>query len=281
MTDPIYTADNCRDPAYQLNWSYSLFWDQAPSADPVWLKPLQEACEPDGIRVLQHEFTAENVSQFLVSTRPDVAPQLIAQRVKGRLQHLIRESRPTAFRRNYSLRSIGSETRETLEGYLASQLGHHPCADSRVTEQLQEMQLHNPAVDLSQPSHTSHAIYWFNLHVVLVNDGRYREVHNERLRAVRDMILSASQAKGHQLSRAAILPDHIHLTMRCGLDESPQSVALSYLNNLAFAQGMKCVFQFGYFVGTFGEYDLGAIPRDVSSSDVAGDVEGESKPHLA
>jgi hypothetical protein len=48
--------------------------------------------------------------------------------------------------------------------------------------------------------------------------------------------------------------------MRCKLEESPQDIALSYMNNLAYAQGMKAVFKYSYFVGTFGEYDLGVIP---------------------
>jgi hypothetical protein len=76
---------------------------------------------------------------------------------------------------------------------------------------------------------------------------------------MRDMVLKASSSKRHLLSRAALLPDHLHITIRCKIDESPQEVALSYLNNLAFAQGMPPVFRFGYFVGTFGEYDLGMI----------------------
>jgi REP element-mobilizing transposase RayT len=260
MPDPIYTADNCREPAYQLNWSYSLFWHAAPP-EAAWLEPLQKATEADGIRILQHEFADQSVSQFLVSTRPDVAPQFIAQRLKGRLQILVRETTPSAFKRNYSIRSVGSANRATIDEYLQSQLDHHPCADERVTEQLQRLQIHNADVDLSQPSHTSHAIYWYNLHLVLVNDGRYREVHDEPLQALHDMIVRASRAKSHDLSRAAILPDHIHLALRCGIEESPESVALSYLNNLAFASGMKRVFRLGYYVGTFGEYDLGVISR--------------------
>ncbi len=33
------------------------------------------------------------------------------------------------------------------------------------------------------------------------------------------------------------------------------------MNNLAYCEGMKQVFAFGYYVGTLGEYDLGAVPR--------------------
>ena len=263
MLSPIYTAENCQNPAYQLNWSYSLFWHVAPK-DTSWLQPLKVATEPDGIRVLEHDFAKPTVSQFLISSRPEVSPQLIAQRVKGRLQHLIRAEMPSAFQRNYSLRSLGSANRETIDEYVCNQLEHHPCADPRVTERLQQFQIHNSHVDLSQPSQTSHAIYWFNLHLVLVNDGRYREIRDEPLNTLRNMIVKVSASKGHSLSRAAILPDHVHLTLRCLIDESPQEVALSYLNNLAYSQGMTQVFRFGYYAGTFGEYDLGVIPRDSS-----------------
>jgi len=36
-------------------------------------------------------------------------------------------------------------------------------------------------------------------------------------------------------------------------------VALGYLNNLAYAHGMTALYSFSYYVGTFGEYDMGAI----------------------
>jgi hypothetical protein len=75
------------------------------------------------------------------------------------------------------------------------------------------------------------------------------------------MVLKASSAKRHRLSRAGILADHVHLLLGCNLAESPQEVALGYLNNLAYAQQMRPVYQYGFYVGTVGEYDLGAIRR--------------------
>jgi REP element-mobilizing transposase RayT len=259
MNFPLYTADNC-NPAYQLDWSYSLFWHSAP-ASLDWFRELQALCELDHIRLLQHEFKPPSVSQFLVSTQPQVAPRLITQRVKGRLQHLIRSALPNAFRRNYSLRSIGSTRRQKLDRYLASQLDHHPMADPRVQLRLPEYQIHHPEIDLSQPQQTLHAIYWYNLHLVFANDGRWREIDDQTLRNVRNMIEQTSKEKGHRLSRAAVVPDHVHLMLGCNLEESPQDVVLGYMNNLADACGGKQVFQFSYYAGTFSEYDLGVIPR--------------------
>jgi hypothetical protein len=260
MIRPIYTPDNVRHPAYQLNWSYSLFW-KTPPDDCSWFEELQELAERDQIRILQHQLRAPNISQFLVSTRPSLKPLLVAQRVKGRLQHVLRSRLPQAFRRNYSLRSIGSTRRSVLEQYLAKQLGHHKMSDVRVQDQLKRYQIHMPSVDLSRPRRTAHAVFWCNLHIVIVNEGRYREICDQVLTRQSDMILRASMAKAHLLSRAAILTDHIHLALGCSLHESPEEVVLGYMNNLAYVCGMTPRFKFSYYVGTFSEYDLGVIPR--------------------
>lgn len=55
----------------------------------------------------------------------------------------------------------------------------------------------------------------------------------------------------------------MHLVLGCNLTDSPVEVVLGYLNNLAHAQGMRRVYQYGYFVGTVGEYDLGAIRQSL------------------
>jgi REP element-mobilizing transposase RayT len=264
MPEPIYVAENC-EPAYQLDWVYSLFWHRTP-VDFAWYEELKELSEKDNIRLLQHAFEEPNISKFLISTQPHVAPITIAQRVKGRLQRLIRDKMADAFRRNYGLRSIGSTRREKLEKYLESQLAHHPMADERVMARLTKYQIVNEDVDLSQPSQTSHALYWYNVHLVFVNEARWMEIRDETLKATRDMIVKAAAAKGHWLSRGAIVPDHVHLAMRCNLTESPEEVALSYMNNLAYVGGMRPTFRYGYYVGTFSEYDLGVIPSVTAES---------------
>lgn len=54
-----------------------------------------------------------------------------------------------------------------------------------------------------------------------------------------------------------LVKGRLQLTLGCNVSESPAEVALSYMNNLAYACGMKRLFAFGFYVGTFGEYDLG------------------------
>lgn len=125
-----------------------------------------------------------------------MAPALI-WRVKGRLQRLVRATLPNVFRRNYALRSIGSTPREKLDRYLATQIDHHPMADPRVQQRLAQYQIHQPDIDLSRPRPTAHAQYWYNLHIVLVHEARHREIRDDVLAGVRQMILCASEKKGH------------------------------------------------------------------------------------
>lgn len=106
--EPIYTATNVT-PAYQLNWGLTVFWRQPPIPDHEWLKELQAATEPDGVRVLKHRFTTNNASQFFVSTKPHVAPSEMIRSIKGRLQHLIRsQERMALSQRIYGIFAIAA-----------------------------------------------------------------------------------------------------------------------------------------------------------------------------
>jgi REP element-mobilizing transposase RayT len=238
--------------------SVSIFW-RTPPREFEWLDSLKAATEADGVRNLEHRFKNAGVSQFLVSTRPDSAPPQVVRSLKGRLRHLLREQLPKAFRRNYSIHSVGSANLAAVEAYVATQLRHHRMADQRVQLRLAKQQIHCPEVDLSLPMRGSHGEYHYNLHVVLVHAERWAEIRDDALKAIHEMVQKASRAKGHRLCRAGILADHVHLLLGCNLAESPQEVALGYLNNLAYAQQMRPVYQYGFYVGTVGEYDLGAI----------------------
>lgn len=254
---PVYSPENIHV-AYQLDWSLTIFWRQPPWTDD-WFEGLQRNLEPDGIRLLKHRFSEPHISLFLVSTQPKVVPVEIPRRVKGRLQNLIRDRVQQPFQRNYDLRSVGSGTREKLEGYLGSQLEQHPEEDRKIRWMLTDMQVIRPDVDLAQPRFTSHGRFWANVHLVMVNDWRWRETCQEHLLRVRAMLIRAAEKKQHLLSRIAILPDHVHLLLGTSLQESPLSLGLSYMNNVAFVYGMQPILKAGCFLGTFGDYDLGAI----------------------
>jgi REP element-mobilizing transposase RayT len=263
---PLYTALTCK-PAYQLNWSLSLFWTAPSPAPEQWLPSLRTAVEPDGVRVLEHHRPDATVGHFLLSTKPDVTPAQAVRSVKGRLQYLLREHPPRAFRRNYRISSVGSARHEAIANYVRSQVSHHPMVDERVQQRLAAYQITCPEVDLAAPRRSSHGEFLHNLHLVLVHEGRWCEVRDEILGRVQSMILRASRKKGHLLAEAGILPDHVHLALGCGVTEAPREVALGYLNNPAYAHGMKPVYRTGFYVGTFGAYDLGAIRRRLGEAE--------------
>jgi REP element-mobilizing transposase RayT len=238
---PLYTSRNT-EPAYQLNWGLTIFWREAPLAEDHWLADLRQATEPDGVRVIKHRRTTGGASQFFLSTRPDVSPSEMIRSVKGRLQHVVRRQLPKALRRNYSLRSIGSATRTVVENYVAGQSQHHPMADPRVQERLATYQRSDPSVDLAKPRFSAHGQFWYNLHVVLVNQQRWMEIRDDVLGALSDMIDRAAAKYGCRLSRVALLPDHLHMTVGCPIDRSPGEIAMAFLNNGAYACGMEaCV----------------------------------------
>ena len=255
--EPIYTPDNCRV-SFRLTWSLAVFW-RSSMPEPEWLDELTAATEKDGVRILNHQPSDGDVSQFLLSTTPNVSPSAAIRSVKGRLQALVRPRRPRALSRNYFIHSIGTAKREVVEAYVADQLGHHRMAHPQAQRLLGRHQISRQEIDLGQVRHSAHGRFVYNLHLVLVNDGRWREIREERLARTNRALVAAGAKKGHLLSRVGVFADHLHLTLGCDVSESPEEVALGYMNNLAYAHGMRRVYQFGYYVGTFGQYDLGAV----------------------
>jgi REP element-mobilizing transposase RayT len=260
--EPLYTAGNCRF-SHPLSWIVTLFW-RSPVEDTDWLPALRTTLAPDGIRILKHRLSEPHTSQFLVSPMPPLSPCNIVQRLKGRLQYAVRDRLPKAFRRHFAVRSIGEIRRDVVAHYVDSQLEHHPIADPQVAQRFREYQLSCPDVDLAERRQSSHGVFWHVLHIVLVHRQRWREIREARMQAVREMIVKICRARGFRLRAAGILPDHVHLLAGCGFEDSPQDVVLVFLNNLAFAQEMEAVYQFGGFVGTVGEYDFGALCRESS-----------------
>ena len=217
--------------------------------DPLW--------QTDGLRLLESRISFDQV-QLTVSATPQLTPIFVAARLKGRLQHALRQvGAPVDFSRKVALRSIGHNRRVQVEAYIRDQTTKEPLADER----FREFTVENKGVDLSKPTPTNSGRYWYNLHLVLVAEGRHRFVHLEPLTTIRDTCLGVAARKEHEISVLSVMPDHVHMAMRGDLDQSPEQIALSYLNNLAYSLGQTKVWQSGYYAGTFSEYDMGAVRR--------------------
>jgi REP element-mobilizing transposase RayT len=263
MAAPLYAPDNCRA-AFELRWSLSVFWRAAAPSVGNWLDALREATDQDGVRVLEHRFVKANVSQFLLSTAPETAPASMVRSVKGRLQHLVRAQVPKAFRRNYGVRSIGKVRGEIIQGYVRSQTQRHAMADAQVQTRVNALSIAGLGVGLFEPQQNSHAQFCYNLHLVLVNRERGPELRPGILERRRERLVAIAAKKAHRVGNGQILADHLHVTLGWNLGESPRDVAIGYMNNLAYAEEMKSIFEFGFYAGTIGKYDLNAVRRGLA-----------------
>lgn len=248
-TNPVYTTHNTRF-AYQLLWSVAVFWKDLSASD-AWLPKLQTQCKNAGLRILQHRFTNQCCSLFLLSTRPPSAATEIVRGIKGRLQALVRNDRPDALQRNYDIHSAGSTTRQKTENYVANQLQHHDIDIDRIRNcQLDDLQRYRL---------TSHGRYRCNLHISLRFQERFLPLSEQALKSVRDVVRSTAEKYDFLLSRIGLLDDHLHLVVGIPATRDPGSVGLSCMNNIAWVFDMQPILRHSGYLGTIGEYDLGAI----------------------
>jgi len=84
------------------------------------------------------------------------------------------------------------------------------------------------------------------------------------LAAYQRSIIAGCRRHDWLLSRIGLLSNHLHILLAAGIADSPQSVVLSLMNNLAYSQAMKAIWRFSYYAGTFGPYDRGAIWNSLS-----------------
>jgi REP element-mobilizing transposase RayT len=217
--------------------------------------------ENDGLRVLESSLQADQL-QLTLSTTPQVAPITLAGRVKGRIQHHCRlQGIPLAFSRKLAVRSLWDPTRAQVEAYIRDQVLQEALADESYREQLKPCTVIQPKVDLALPTASNSGRYRYNLHLVLVTNARYRVTDVTTLARIRDATLRICAKKGYAASRLAVMPDHLHLAVRGAIAQSPEEMALSFLNNLAYILGQRPWWQPGYYAGTFGEYSMAAVRR--------------------
>jgi REP element-mobilizing transposase RayT len=262
--EPIYTSKNVPTPAYQLRFSWAC-WPSGRAVFPPWIDVLFEELavkwDTDGIRRLESDLSLERI-QMTVSVKPHVSPVVLAARLKGRLDHALRQAgNVVTFSRKISLRSLGDATRTTVEQYIRNQIPKERYVDRGTEALLSQFTVRNAHVDLFLPTETNSGRYWYNLHLVLVTAGRQGCFDTACLKTIRDGCFQIAAKKGYLISIASAVPDHLLVAMRGNIEHSPQDIALAYMNNLAYLAGKVPIWDFGYYVGTFGEYDMRSVRR--------------------
>ena len=249
-------------PCYKLRYGWT-GWPTVGTRFPDTMESLLAApsadWEADHLRLLEYSFAPERVLMTF-SVTPQVSPVFFVARVKGRLQHALRQAgTPVKFSRKVAMVSIGENHREDVEQYIQQHGAKEAHGDSALEEQLRPFTVVNSDADLSLPSETTSGRYWYNLHLVLVHTQRWRNADPRWLGRIRDQSFRIAEKKGYRISRLSVVPDHLHVSLRGNIEHSPEQIALAFQNNLAFTLGQVRVWQATYYVGTFGEYDMNAV----------------------
>ena len=259
---PVYSADAITNPAYHLRYT----WTGWPSGcefprqpDSEFFLTLDSFLETDGIRRLETNWSPNQI-QLTCSVKPTVSPVLFTARIKGRLQHALRQANcATRFSRKVAFRTIGDNTRQQIEAYIANQVSKEQFADPQFAEFMRGFTVKDPSVRLQDPTATLSGRYWYNLHLVLVTELRMRFTDRSSLEKISRLCKSIADRKQYLLSIRSVMPDHLHLALRGNLEHSPLEIALAMMNNLAFAFGQNAIWRPGYYVGSFSEYDMHAV----------------------
>lgn len=260
---PFYTRENCKW-VYQLNWSLAVFWKCQSLASGTWLEALKEATERDDCG------SWSIAPKGLIPANSCLVRNLMYHHLRrfGRS----RDGFNTCFRKESPsasatiTRSKASVQPTQMQWIVMWRPNQNTIGwpTHRTQELLSRYQFHDATVDLTEVRRSASGEFLHNLQLVLVHDQRLSSVHEATLRRTVETARRIAAKKGHLLSRLGIAADHLHFTLGCDVDESPEDVAFAYLNNLAYSHGMKPVFQFGFYVGTFGTYDLQAVRRSLS-----------------
>jgi REP element-mobilizing transposase RayT len=261
---PLYSSAD-QNPAYALRFTWCGWSSKGPLPqlpDDAWAT-LVAAWETDGLRPLERELKNETIL-VTFSTTPKITPVLLASRAKGRLQHAFRlNGKPVDFSRKVAVRSVGENTTEAVENYIQSQIRNAEFMDPKFAEFLEQFTVLDRSVDLSLPTELLSGRYWYNLHLVLVTDGRYRFVDAKSLTTLRDGSMRIAAKKGYRIGSLSVMPDHLHVALRGNMQSSPEEIALAFQNNLAYMLRKGPIWRNGYYAGTFGEYNMNAIRNSV------------------
>ncbi len=252
-------------PVHKLRYGWT-GWASQESFPPLPPRPffdeLNHRWNDDGLELLEKKWE-QNYISFTFNAIPTVSPVFLAGRVKGRLQYAFRSAgTPVKFSRKLAVRSIGSNTREVVESYIRKQVERDRPADPRYEEMLKSQSINDSSVDLSRPTETDSGRYWYNLHLVLVVQGRYRMGWG---RGGKDLVAACRELgkqNGYRIAVLSAMPEHLHVALRGNIEKSPEDIALSFQNYLAESMGRYRIWQDNYYVGTFGEYTIGAVRSD-------------------
>ncbi|MCC5850668.1 MAG: transposase [Verrucomicrobia bacterium] len=219
---------------------------------------MASAWEADGLRPLEWSVSGEQV-QILFSTRPDIQPDGIAARAKGRLQHALRrEGHPAEFQRNFSLQTVGAPHSGDVETYLRDQLQHGDFADPRYRNALADLAFTDPTVSLVDARNSKSGRYVLAYHLVFVTSGRCRMPWAIAVK-VQEAFREVSEASDWKIAKFSLMPDHAHIAVRGVSGLSPLGIGERMREATSRKVGTFGFWMPTWYMGSFGKYGMGAV----------------------
>jgi REP element-mobilizing transposase RayT len=222
-------------------------------------RALADAWEQDGIRLLERKCLSDHW-QATVSTKPVTDPSLIVGRIKGRIDHRFRTQKiPFKFSRKVSLRAIGNNTTADVQDYIRRQVDSAQFCSSDFAQNLKQFTRVWQDDRLHAPIEVSSGRYWYLLHLVLVVDGRHRIGDFDFLGHLFEACQAIAMERDYLLGGLSVMPDHLHLCLRGAVADSPEAIALGYMNESCRRLGVVGLWRPSYYVGTTGTYNMNAV----------------------
>jgi putative transposase len=172
------------------------------------------------------------VVRSLVSLKPRDSPSRVTGIVRGNLSKSLRErcGRREMWSRGVFFRSVGTVTGDVIRQYIAGQFAHHAMTSVRDPARLMLAQFHDSR-DAAQLRSDSHARFEYNVHVVLVTDWRVPFLDLEVAEALVEYWRQVCEKKSWIAWDIEVVSDHAHLFVGLRPVDTPESVALSLMNN--------------------------------------------------
>lgn len=227
-----------------------------------------------GIRVLEAN-TNSKEAVLMASLGPDESVSTCVSKLKGQTTKWLREamgldSPARLLSRSYFACSIGKNTRQAVEAYLAKQPRHHGYADrARPPVFVKEYPLSGADEERLQPKHGRALI---ELHVCLSTLQRVGVFGSRTGEALADHWEGLGPAESHALRRISIVPDHTHLALRIHPAVVPSSLILRLMNSSqeflfrshreeVLAAKLPQIWHPGAYLGTYGDVEAGRVKR--------------------
>ena len=261
MSNPNCYHSDTTTAAYSLRWSWT-GWPSIgsmPSLTENDWRELADAWEKDGIRLLERNCLSD-YWQATVSTKPATNPSFIVGRIKGRIDHRFRSQKiPFKFSRKVSLRALGNNTTADVLDYIRRQVDSAQFCRSDFADNLKQFTRVWQDEKLHAPIEVSSGRYWYLLHLVLVVEGRRRIRDFQFLGDLFEICQAIALERDYLLGGLSVMPDHLHMCLRGALVDSPEAIAIAYMNESCRKLGVVGLWKPSYYVGTTGAYNMNAV----------------------